>query len=389
MNCIYEAENTIRGKIQMRIAVCDDDEQSFVLKNRDGIARIVFARLEYAEVINKKVSFYLTDGVVREVTAALADFEEKLLARPEFLKVHRSYIVNLNCVQSVGGGNIVTVGGRSVPVARKRWSQVQEACMHFLLHKKELQTETPEDAGVRSEGPWRILLVDDEEAERERWADVLRSRGCEVRLAADGEEALEKAAQGPCDCVLLDVMLHGEDTFLLCGQLGSLAQAPVIFLSCLTGTEEQMKGLRRAAWIKSPRTRRPGFSGRRCRRVSAWRSPAPSASGTARWCWNCPAGKYFWTRKNWTLRRRSLTCCSVSPARRGRSARRKRFLSPSAADGRGTGDRQCRCICRAFGGSWNRRGTGIILSRPFGVRVTALSRRTADGAAAPEERTGV
>ena len=73
MNCIYEAENTIRGKIQMRIAVCDDDEQSFVLKNRDGIARIVFARLEYAEVINKKVSFYLTDGVVREVTAALVN----------------------------------------------------------------------------------------------------------------------------------------------------------------------------------------------------------------------------------------------------------------------------------------------------------------------------
>lgn len=242
MNCIYEAENTIRGKIQMRIAVCDDDEQSFVLKNRDGIARIVFARLEYAEVINKKVSFYLTDGAVREVTAALADFEEKLLARPEFLKVHRSYIVNLNCVQAVGGGNIVTAGGRSVPVARKRWSQVQDACMHFLLHRKELQAEMPEDAGARSEGPWRILLVDDEEAERERWADVLRSHGCEVRLAADGEEALEKAAQGPCDCVLLDVMLHGEDTFLLCGQLGSLAQAPVIFLSCLTGTEEQMKG---------------------------------------------------------------------------------------------------------------------------------------------------
>lgn len=37
----------------MRIEICDEGEQGFVLKNRDGIFRIVFARLEYVEVVNK------------------------------------------------------------------------------------------------------------------------------------------------------------------------------------------------------------------------------------------------------------------------------------------------------------------------------------------------
>lgn len=74
------------------------EEQGFVLKDRKGVAMISFTGLEYVEVINKTVSFHMADGVVREVTAALADIEEKLLPRPEFIKPHRSYLVNLKYV---------------------------------------------------------------------------------------------------------------------------------------------------------------------------------------------------------------------------------------------------------------------------------------------------
>ncbi len=225
----------------MRIEICDEGEQGFVLKNRDGIFRIVFARLEYVEVVNKIVFFYLTDGVIREVTAALTGFEEKLLSRPEFLKVHRSYLVNLNYVQAVSGGSIVTNNGHTIPVARQRLKQVQDAYMHFLLHKREMQAEAPEKT-EHSEGPWRILLVDDEPADRGLWADILRRHGCMVQLAASGEEALKRAADGTYDCVLLDVMLPGEDGFLLCEKLRRLTRGPVIFLSSFTETDKQVKG---------------------------------------------------------------------------------------------------------------------------------------------------
>ena len=60
----------------MQIAICADDAQEFVVKNRDGIIRIVFARLEFVEVINKIVSFHFIDGVFQEVTVALTDIEE-------------------------------------------------------------------------------------------------------------------------------------------------------------------------------------------------------------------------------------------------------------------------------------------------------------------------
>lgn len=225
----------------MQIAMFDDDEQGIVIKNRDGIVRITFERLEYVEVVNKIVSFHLTDGAVREVTAALTDFEEKLLSRPEFLKVHRSYLVNLNFVQAVSGGNIVTNNGHHIPVARQRFSQVRDAYMHYMLHKREMQHKGYENA-EHDEGPWYILLVDDEPADRTCWADILRDHGCRVEMASSGKEALRYAADGAYDCVLLDVMLPGEDGFLLCEKLRRLTQAPVIFLSSVTETDKQVKG---------------------------------------------------------------------------------------------------------------------------------------------------
>lgn len=221
----------------MQIAIYDDGGQGLLLKSRDGIVRIAFGQLEYVEVLNKIVSFHLTDSTVREVSAALADIEEKLLSRPEFLKVHRSYLVNLSHVQAVSGGSIATNSGHTIPVARQRLSQVQDAYMHFLLHKGEAPVKAE-----HFEGPWRILLVDDEPAERTRWADVLRCHDCVVQTAASGDEALEQAADGAYDCVLLDVMLPGEDGFLLCERLKKLTQAPVIFLSSLTETDKQVEG---------------------------------------------------------------------------------------------------------------------------------------------------
>lgn len=224
----------------MWMAVCDD-EQGFVIKIRNDTVRIAFAQIEYVEVINKTVFFHLADSTVWEVNAALANFERKLLARPEFLKIHRSYLVNLRYVQAVSGESVRTSNGNIIPVARQRRSQVQEAYMRFLLPREKEPAKGHEKA-ERADGPWHILLVDDEPQERALWADILRSHGCTVRLVANGEEACAHAADESYDCVLLDVMLSGEDGFSLCDKLRRLGRAPVIFLSCLTEINKQVKG---------------------------------------------------------------------------------------------------------------------------------------------------
>ncbi len=233
---------------RVRGELCIREEEGFVLKNREGIVRISFAELEYVEVINKTVSFHLAGGIIREVTAALADFEGKLLMRPEFVKIHRSYLMNLGCIQAIDTNCVVTKGGHSIPISRQRRSKVRDAYMHFLHQKKTAVSASDGRKAVsaekpkRPDGPWRILLVDDDPADRTLWADILRSHGCVAELAENGKKALELVKGEDYDCVLLDVMLPGEDSFAICEELCRMMHAPVIFLSCVTEPSRQVEG---------------------------------------------------------------------------------------------------------------------------------------------------
>ena len=70
----------------------------------------------------------------------------------------------------------------------------------------------------------------------------MRAHGCIVRLAGNGADALKQAADEPCDCVLLDVMLPDEEGFLICEKLHKITSAPIIFLSCVTEPDKQVEG---------------------------------------------------------------------------------------------------------------------------------------------------
>lgn len=223
-------------------------EQGFVLKDRKGVVMISFAGLEYVEVINKTVSFHMADGAIREVTASLADIEEKLLSRPEFMKAHRSYLVNLKYVQSIGVSSIVTKNGHSVPVSRRRRNEIQDAYVDFLHQEGtavwafDAQDTASDEKRGRSDGPWRILLVDDDPDDRTFWADILRSHGCIVGLAENGRDGMKMAADDSYDCILLDVLIPGEDGYSICEELRKMVAAPVIFLSNLTEPDRQVEG---------------------------------------------------------------------------------------------------------------------------------------------------
>ena len=243
---LFPLLDRVRSKLSGR------EEQGFVLKSRKGVLRVVFSNLEFVEVIDKTVSFHLADGRIYDVTAALADFEEKLLDRPEFFKTHRSYLVNFNYIQSIGLNCVETKNGHDIPVSRQRRGGLQDAYMHFLcktgtgILKHDGQTKEEPERVERPEGAykgaWRILLVDDDMADQAYWADLLRARGCTVQIAKNGGDAVKLVTKEDFDCVLLDVMIPGEDGFSICERLRGLADVPVIFLSCVTEADRQLEG---------------------------------------------------------------------------------------------------------------------------------------------------
>lgn len=76
-------------------------EDALHIKTQSCVFSLPYGKIEYIVVSAKKLHFYLTDSITRVVTCSLTDFEQALLKRPGFMKVHCSYLMNLLWVQEL------------------------------------------------------------------------------------------------------------------------------------------------------------------------------------------------------------------------------------------------------------------------------------------------
>ena len=111
-------------------------QESCVIYTHMGIVNIPFAKIECLEVYNKHLVFHLSDGSTKETRGALSDYENIFLDRKEFLKIHRSYILNMDYIHSIEAGEIVTYSGKRFPVSRLVAKDIKEHYMNYIFTKE-------------------------------------------------------------------------------------------------------------------------------------------------------------------------------------------------------------------------------------------------------------
>ncbi len=92
----------------------------------------------------------------------------------------------------------------------------------------------------------RILIVDDEPANRELLQEILAAEGYAVEAAASGPDALGRARGDPPDLVVLDVTMPDMDGFEVCRHLKAdayTAHVPVLIVTGLEGTGDKERGI--------------------------------------------------------------------------------------------------------------------------------------------------
>jgi two-component system KDP operon response regulator KdpE len=77
----------------------------------------------------------------------------------------------------------------------------------------------------------RILVVDDEQQITRVLRTSLSAQGYDVRVANDGEGALDVVKDWPPDLVVTDLYMPGMDGIELCSQLRRKSQVPIVVLS--------------------------------------------------------------------------------------------------------------------------------------------------------------
>jgi DNA-binding LytR/AlgR family response regulator len=104
---------------------------SILIKSQSGLRRIPMKRLEFAEVITRSIYYHLTDGSVIEALGSMVELEKELSSYSCFIKPHRSYIINMDHIDTVSQKEIKMQSSALVPLAKANYPIVKAAYISY------------------------------------------------------------------------------------------------------------------------------------------------------------------------------------------------------------------------------------------------------------------
>lgn len=165
--------------------------------------------------------------------------------------------------------HLTALVGHLEVLRREGLSRVQQARLDCCLEEAlaidaALSTEEPHAPNPTAyavalppqatEDPYRILVIDDNETNRQVTLSMLQVLGHHAVAAASGAEGLEALAAARFDVVLLDVMMPGMDGAEVAQQIRAMGEAPprVIGLSALPQARDRCLAAGMEAFLVKP-----------------------------------------------------------------------------------------------------------------------------------------
>lgn len=114
-------------------------ETHFVMKTRHGILRIPMHDIAYGEWRDHILRLCLKDGRTEESVnqrSAMDIILTPLARQTFFCKCHKSYIVNLTCVQSIQTTSFLLHDGTQIPIAQRVFTKVKKEYLDFCENRE-------------------------------------------------------------------------------------------------------------------------------------------------------------------------------------------------------------------------------------------------------------
>ena len=123
-------------------AVLDECEKeqtgSLILRCKGGITRVELKTLEYCEVIHRTLFLHLSSGKVLESIGSLDELYSQLKPYGNFLRPHRSYLVNLEYVQNLSARAITMSCLTEIPIPRGKYNDVKNIFLEYSFHDRQV-----------------------------------------------------------------------------------------------------------------------------------------------------------------------------------------------------------------------------------------------------------
>lgn len=112
-----------------------ENQASIVVKSNEGIQKIFLSNITYIEAFNRRVIYNLISGKTVECISQISEVCDELLAYSQFIKPHRSYLVNMCYIDTIKNTEIVLQTSDSIPIAQRRSAEIKELYLAFQMEE--------------------------------------------------------------------------------------------------------------------------------------------------------------------------------------------------------------------------------------------------------------
>ncbi len=108
-------------------------ENEILLRTEKGVRRVSSDTVSYCEAMGKRTLVHIFGGQCVECELGIGELKKTLTY--EFVFCHRSYIVNLRFVKSIGKAELTLDSGKTVPVSRRLYNELIEKFIEFYTER--------------------------------------------------------------------------------------------------------------------------------------------------------------------------------------------------------------------------------------------------------------
>ncbi len=106
-----------------------------LIETANGATHISADRITYIEAFGRKTAIHLSDDTIIDCTMSLSKFSAMQVNG--FVNSHRSYIVNLRYIRTIGKTALILDNGEEIPLSRRLYSDVNRQFIDFYTHSEK------------------------------------------------------------------------------------------------------------------------------------------------------------------------------------------------------------------------------------------------------------
>lgn len=125
----------------MDSAICEcskEQQKGLILRCKSGITRIDLDRLEYCEVIGRTLLFHIKNGTILESIGSLDELCSQLAQYDDFLRPHRSFLINMKYVQSISYKAIIMDSLAQIPIPHGKCSEIKNRYLEYAFSRRQI-----------------------------------------------------------------------------------------------------------------------------------------------------------------------------------------------------------------------------------------------------------